>query len=668
MRQQRQTTTSTTRESQGSTLARPGATRSFGSNQERLDQIASRQAPGETVALEPAGGGVDGKLVDPPSGPRPSVFVACHSTRPAGATAQNTVDASALGTIGANTQYVEIADGPRWLDISTLSQGDRATVVTWLKESGGKITVRSDGRIVLGEKGEQVRFGADTEDPRKVLDGANAREQDADVWGFLNGGETALDASEADRTGWKDKQTKPGAWYNGYTLNEGEVSAHTSPFDTSGTSAPELDEAGLKALIMRCMDIGGIRDVMGDDKATFVAALTARFADGHALGEKGLAAVADELWSYLQTGAGTDGDVDIGRLQALVRAISPDTKATADTNTPFGGEAFAITGTDASLKRGDGVFGRATMLSLLHLFGALEKTLTSPPDIGTVPGGMVGEGDYFLNDQSGSMVGSVPGTGPWGKAKAAVDQSQGWGAANGMDTRTVGKFSDDEVTVGTTKLDDMGNALARAYTVLYPADTKESRDKFAALFGVSRRDIFDTNGLMPGELMRLLGDGAGKGFGAPGESSLKTMLFVLTHPEALPPGHPLRTRLELGSGDPSQDPVRLNAVADEWEQGLEYLELVRALADQLGVEVRIIGVPHGDADYERDPVNNLIFLDLDDVTLDPANDEATVEYDEGGKRQTQKVSLKKDSAVGSNTPYQGKMLRLPGLSKQGKTG
>jgi hypothetical protein len=621
------------------------------SNQQAIDGLQTVSVdPGFLSSLDP--NALDG---DPPQ-----IYLRYTTTAP---TAGVVADLRSGDPIGPDAEWVLLDAGlPLWLDLGSLSATDRASVVTWLDAAGG--SVRLDGRtLVIGDASADVTFSADTEDPQTVLDAANGRrDQDAAVWWFLNAGSSALEANDADPTGWQSGQTKPGAWYNGYTVTDGQVDAHRSDFDTRKGEPPALDLDGLKALIMRTMDVGGVRDALGDDHDTFVEALRQRFGAGHPVGEQGFVSLCDELWSYLQTGAGPDGEVDIGRLQAVVRALSPDTEATAETNTPFTGEAFTLDGSDVSLNRGDGVFGRATMMSLMHLFGSFVRTVHEPNVVGLVPAAVFDDSDVFVRDRSGSMVGTPNSPGKWPLVRDAVDQSQGWGPGQGIETRTVATFDQNDTKVGAITLTDMQDALDRAYAILYPDDTRDDRRAFAELFDLDRGDIFTRDGLDTSALTRLLGDGAGVGFGAVGESPLKAMLLVLTHPEALPVGSPLRTRLELGSGDPSSDPVRLNGVADEPEQSPEYLRLVTALAEALGVDARIVFVPTRGADYAVDPVGNLLFVDLEDIVVNDDNT-ATVTYTQGGSERTDTVPISGAGTAGSPGRYQGSKLDLGTLQR-----
>lgn len=591
-------------------------------------------------------------------------------TRPADATVDNCADLTAGDLVTANTRYVHVhvdAGGDLWLDIGALSSGDRALLTTWMNDLEGEVHLDpTSGRLVLGEPHKSLHFSADTDGAQDVLDEANAHDaaswDDAAIWAFLNGGEEVLEAEDADGESFKTDQTKPGAWYNGYQQSaDGSVSAHKSAFDTRESSAPALDEDGLKKLIMRCLDVGKVKASLGGDYEKFCQGLQARFGEGHELGAGGIDWLAEELWSYLHTGAGTDGEVDIGRLQAIVRAVSPDTKETAETNTPFDGSTFAVGDTTQELHRGDGMFGRATMLSLMHLLGEVTETLTDPPDLGLVPGNAFDERDRFVHDRSGSMMGSAVRAGPWPDVKQAVDHSQGWNATNGMNSRTLGTFDINDAHINGTKTVDIGKALEDAYKLLHPDNTRGDQKAFAALFGLKRSDIFDRSGkLNTPTLRRYIGDGSGVGYGAKGESGLKIILLVLTNPSLLPPGDPLRILLENGSGTPGVEPVRLNVVMDEEEQSLEYLMLVQALAKELGVDVRLIAVPTGKV--AGNLLDQLVFIDVNDISID-ASGNATIHFVQGGVPQTKTVPV--DGIGGGSHPqrFKGASIRLNDLQK-----
>jgi hypothetical protein len=675
------------------------STSQFGSNQDRMAGLTGAASVDSGAEMQVEWGAFAIPMLAPTEqtndGP-PSLFVAFTRTEPADA-AGHTVDLAGVSQIDNNTLYVKIdAGGTMWLHIGLLDSTDKAQLVEWLQAAEGNVSLSSKGRLVLGVPSEHLHLSADTEEPQKVLDDAIARSSegglveeqarlnkqldsgaindeefdrassaarlDAAIFEFVNGGETVLEKEGANHDGWKDDQEKPGSWYNGYYIDaKGQVQAHKSPtYDQRDASAPSLDLDGLKALIMRCMNVGGIKEALGDDRATFVAAINARFAEGHPLGSKGLESLSLEMWSYLQTGAGIDKKVDIGKLQACMHAISPDTKATSDSNNEFTGKSFTPAGSKGELKRGDGLFGRATMLSLMHLVGEFSRTIEPLPDIGLVPGGLFDDNDVFIHDRSGSMMGTSQ---KWPNVRNAVDKSQGWGPGNGLNSRSAGDFSITNVRMDGKRMTDMRESLVLAYEELYPDNRRTDRTAFAALFGITdHKDIFDGRKLNARSLMLTIGDGSGGNFGARGESSLKAMLMVLTHPDDLGPNMgSLRDRIKGGEDDykkTNMKPVRLNAVADEPEQSLEYLDLVRALANHLHVDARIIAVPTDEnTDYQANPVGNLIFIDLDSIDIHPDNKAATWKYVQGGvEKEAKGVTIDKPGPGGR--PFKGASLKL----------
>lgn len=596
----------------------------------------------ELLAIKGPGGGQAEERLRPPD-------LSVHFTRtlPDDA-AGHTADLSKGEPIGPDSLYLLVVlDGPRWIVLDSLSGDDRDKLVSWLVGAKGKLSL--DGTVlVIGESRQEVTFDADTIDPLAVLAGADSREQDAAFFDFLNGGETVLDAEDADHSGWKKGQTKPGAWYDHYKIEGGVVVGHRSGFDGRDEEIPNLDLDGLESLIMRCLDVGGVRAALGDDKGTFIAAFRGRFADGHPQGEQGLVALCNEIWSYLTTGAGQDGRVDIGRLQAVVRALSPDTATTATTNTTFEGKTFVLPGMNTELPRGDEKFGRATMMELMHLIGGISRTLIEPHVVQLNDG--FDERDQFVSDRSPSMVGK------WAMVEEVVDQDHGWTSDNGVDSRTVGKFDHAGAKVGGTNREDLAEALRRAWQRLFPNDGPSDRQAFADLFDLQEADIFDRGGLAPDKLMRLLGDGPGGDYGGTGESTLKAMLMVLTHPEDLDPNDPLRQRIEKGPS--GTDPVRLNGVADEPEQGLEYLDLVQALARTLHVDARIIAVPTRKVDFSQtDPVGDLVLVDLEDIVIN-GDGTVTMTWTQGGREQTGRVPMDQEPSGNPRKPFDDASLKL----------
>lgn len=317
------------------------------------------------------------------------------------------VDLMAGEPITQDTRFVRIeAGGEKWIDLEALGD-QRDTVVGWMQAANGVFAFQ-EGQLMLGGGERSVSLSADTAEAQDVLDKANALDSDTtkgEVWQFLNDDSKALNAENAPTADRVGKQNKPGAWYNGYFIKDGEVRSHQSANDTSGNKAPQLTLDDFKQVIMSSLDAGQIKASLGNNQALFTEAIQARFSEENSLGVDGLTFLCDELWCYLQTGAGTDGQVDIGRLQAIVRALSPDTQTTADTNTHFDKTPFEVGDTGCELNRGDGVFGRATMLSLRHMLGELNSTLVDPPKINLEPETRTDDFDEtnLILDLSGSM-------------------------------------------------------------------------------------------------------------------------------------------------------------------------------------------------------------------------------------------------------------------------
>ena len=112
--------------------------------------------------------------------------------------------------------------------------------------------------------------------------------------------------------------------------------------------------------------------------------------------------------------------------------------------------------------------------------------------------------------------------------------------------------------------------------------------------------------------------------------------MVLTHPEMLPEGDPLRTQLERGSRAPGEEGARLNAVVDEPEQSLEYLSVVQALAEALNVDVRFLATPTGGRGSGL--ATQLQLIDIEDISIN-ASGQATVQFTQAGIEHTRTVDV-----------------------------
>jgi hypothetical protein len=631
----------------------------FVSNQSVIDTMKSEQVVGveSQLTVEVGGTGLD------PGEPTGNLFLSFLSEAPEGAAI---ADLDAGDLIEADTEYVKLTAGSvRYLNIGVLGVADRTQLEQWFTDAHGEFHLNDQGRLVLGLPAGHLNLSANTEGAQAVLDGANGRSVASDMdteqrlvantWRYLNDGESVLNKEDATPdSDWRRNQVKPGAWYNGYEIENGQVQTVEHPFDTSGTAAPTLGLDGLKEVIMLSMNVAKVAESLGNNYDMFAEGLTKRFGAESTLVGSAFDSMCEELWSYLKTGAGTDGNVDIGRLQAVVRAISPDTKATADSNTEFTGPSFEVGDLGQELNRGDGVFGRATMMSLMHLFGEFTTTATKPPSVGLVQADLFGEHDTFISDDSWSMTGGPTTQGKWDRVQSAVDGSMGWGPSNGIQSRSVGTFDNNDVELEGESKTDMREVLAEAFAIIYPDNTRDDRTDFAGLFSVDRSEIFDGDVLDARRLMYLLGEEGSRDFGSKGESSLKAALFVLTNLGAIPADNPLR------AGTANGERVRLNTVADEPEQALEYLPLVKALADKLGIDVRLVSVPTRGADYEENPVGKIVFVDIDDIHVHDDNT-VSVTFSQGGVERTTTVPLEDANNVGDADRYEDAALNIGGL-------
>ncbi len=643
-----------------------------GSNQDAVANLQSVQVEAQQA---PSGNSFAASVS---AAPPPPLWVEIMRTAPASG---SICDLAGGSPVQAGVDWIKVdAGGPVWIHLSAMSSGDQAILVDLLRNARGSFSMTASGRLILGQEWTETFVDADARDGQKVLDGALARDQDAEIFDFLNGGEEVLKASQVgaeDREGWKEGQTKPGSWYNFYEENDGVVSSHSSRFDERKPKAPGLHPTdplqGLKDLIVRCLDISGLKATVGNDPVVFEQVMTERFEASSGLGDSAFKAVLDQLWSYVQTGAMPDGSVDIGRLQALVRALDPQIQLTADTNTPFTNETFDVG--DTELARGDGHFGRATMLSLLHLFGEVQEVIHTPADIGTTSGGTFGSNDYFVHDDSRSMTGVMAGQtqAKWPTVVGAVDASMGLsgGTSISSPSRTVGTMEEDDALLSgasaATQSLDMADVLQRAWAILQTHGVDETA--FADLLGLGRRDVFPRSGTPDWRnVMSLLNDGqtGGPDYGGRGESPIKAMLKVLTQPSALASAPALAQRVQQGPADTNTDPVRLNGVMDEDWQALEYLGLLRELASKLNVDIRFIVAPERADAYVTAPVAKLVFVDPADIVIDPADHQATVTWTQNGVQSSGTFDI--DHAGAAPSPSSPNRFRAASLGIHNSAG
>ena len=261
------------------------------------------------------------------------------------------------------------------------------------------------------------------------------------------------------------------------------------------------------------------------------------------------------------------------------------------------------------------------------------------------------------------MVGSDQNSGKWGPVSSAVSEAMGW-TQDDLMGRKVGELRERTLRVDGSWEIDLEVSLERAYQILHPEDRREDRASFAALFGLEPQYIFSDTGLDAARLRREIGDeGTGsrlsRAYGAAGESGLKGFLTVLTQPELLPEGDPLRMQLERGSRVPGEEGARLNAVVDEPEQSPEYLGVVQALAEALDVDVRFIAVPTRSSLGKS--VSHLQFIDIGDISIDKDGN-ATIRYTQAGVEQTRTVDVEGHRPGGLGGEFEN--ARLPLHRKQ----
>lgn len=172
-------------------------------------------------------------------------------------------------------------------------------------------------------------------------------------------------------------------------------------------------------------------------------------------------------------------------------------------------------------------------------------------------------------------------------------------------------------------VEDFGVVLEDAYDKLFQVQDEADALEFARLLGVADPDLKtlyvrtkeggkSTYALNGGAMLAAIGDvkdpgghSASKREDAKGESSIKMIIATLLY-------HQDYSEEALANLDANKRP-RLNVLADEEEQSLEYLELAKLLADKVGVDVRIMATPS--ANHGVNTQTDMAVIDLQTMEL-----------------------------------------------------
>ncbi|MFT5686343.1 MAG: hypothetical protein ACI8RZ_007299 [Myxococcota bacterium] len=77
--------------------------------------------------------------------------------------------------------------------------------------------------------------------------------------------------------------------------------------------------------------------------------------------------LAKNIWSYASTGMDIKGNTDVAQMQGMLFALDSELVKVSNSNTEMQDTEFTLPGTDETLKDGDGLHGRATILTTRHL-------------------------------------------------------------------------------------------------------------------------------------------------------------------------------------------------------------------------------------------------------------------------------------------------------------
>lgn len=413
------------------------------------------------------------------------------------------------------------------------------------------------------------------------------------------------------------------------TLNDkGETLLGNKEKNVANDQIVKTDFSLMKETIKHALDFNGLFSKINSADDFYKTlqnnpAVAERFKDNPAL----LKQMAAEIYSYAKTGQGTNGEIDLGKLQGITRLIDLEIQKTSESNTKFDEEVknFPITKTTTlnDIPRGDAKLGRASDLELRHFGSNIQEKVTVTKETGEElsikPPFEFNENDRFVKDGSPSM--SKKMTAVRNYISNYFDMSsdkfnQKIDATFGEDSRVriMGKEGYDGEDSGSVK-EDYNKTLEKTIKVLYGSDTisEDKAKEFASMFKITNiNDIFtkDSEGKykLDGEkLMKKIGDVTKRGTdgGAHGESGLKGIISTLIYDESY--------------GATANPKPRMNVAVDEPEQSMEYLQLAQALAQAKNIEVRILAFPTKAETINLHDPSSMTVIDLKDFKPDPNN-------------------------------------------------
>lgn len=417
--------------------------------------------------------------------------------------------------------------------------------------------------LALQESQVHVSSEGGVASAQEVLNNSNGNGDDK-WWSFMNGGAQTLTKDDpaigVDKVG---PLKKPGSWYNGIAIRNGKPSVYTSP--NSAIKAPykmeTMDE--LQSFIRLNMDTNGAfselqakaQEAGRPGQDLFIEAMGAQE-------DEFRSALLSEIYSYATQGTASDGSVDLGKLQAILRAYDPEMHTTASSNTDFDGPEFTIGG--QTLNEGDGILGRATILEMRHIGVGIEvdesQTLEAtinydPPDI------VNPEADVIIAfDVSGSMNNNQS------KTKKYMDQTFAFSAALQQDA-----------------VDIDGSIRA----MVFNSNAKDN--------GLGQQTIVDNDGLQVSEQdLNKIGNQLKQSDGYHHESSFVAASNALEQFGG-PPGPDSRAReVVVLSDEPDHNPNKMKEMLEK--------------ADYYGATVRFIN-PENGLEITSDQLKEMFYVD-----------------------------------------------------------